>query len=281
MELSERAEKEFLKQLGQHLVALCGSYVPLNDDGEPAGPATFYSYTGTVFEILGKWCIATAGHCLKNLEKASNHPKILIETQVLADYFGPRATSETPLPFKPLEEGFLYVYEDGLDFGFVVLGDLWRQNLVRNNVIPFTSRQWQFPDDLDFEKHAIVGFPDEYTGGDTSADSMVGRVKPSYVPLNRLPDDKTKKFARFKGEILDKGNQKRIEGMSGGPIFGFFREGGEVKYLLNALQSSWDERSTIFGCPIPTMMACLEQKLQNYQKADKTAEPRDTERTSE
>lgn len=101
MSLGQQSDQAFLKHLGQHLVAMCGSYVQLNDNGEPVGPRTFYSYTGTVFEILGKWCIATAGHCLKSLEKATNHPKILIETQVLADYFGPRATNETPLPFKP------------------------------------------------------------------------------------------------------------------------------------------------------------------------------------
>ncbi len=266
MRTSEPSDKAFLKHLGQHLVAMCGSYVHLNDKGDPVQPPTFYSYTGTVVEILGHWCIATAGHCLQKLEEANNHKKILIETQILADYFGPNATNNTPIPFKPLEEGFLYVDENGLDFGLVVLSDLWRQNLARNGIMPFTSKQWYFPTDHKFESYAIVGFPDEYTGGASSLDtkSMIGHVKPSYVPLDRLPDDTQETFPQFKAEILDKGNQQSIKGMSGGPIFGFFHEAGEVKYLLVAIQSRWDKRSIVFGCPIQTMMKCLEQKLRDH-----------------
>ena len=171
-----------------------------------------------------------------------------------------------PLPFKPLEEGFLYVDYEGLDFGLVIISDLWRQNLERNGIVPFTSRQWHFPATHAFEKYAIVGFPDEYTGTAVSngQEPLIGQVKPCYVPVERLPDDTRKSFPRFKGKILDMGNQQRIEGMSGGPIFGFFYEGGHVKYLLLALQSTWDERSTVFGCPIPTMMKCLEQKIREY-----------------
>lgn len=266
MHTDEQSDRAFLKHLGQHLVAMCGSYVHLNNKGEPVGSPTFYSYTGTVFEILGRWCIGTAGHCLKSLEDATNHPKVLVEAQVLADYFGPKATNNMSFPFKPLEEGLLYVDQDGLDFGLVILSDLWKQNLARNGIVPFTPKQWHFPADHEFESYAIVGFPDEYTGGAASFDtkSMVGHVKPSYIPLQRLPDDTKETFTRFKGEILHKGTQERIKGMSGGPIFGFFRAAGEVKYLLVALQSRWDERSTVFGCSIPNMMLCIEHKLNEY-----------------
>ena len=97
-------EKAFIKVLGTHLVALCGSYVQLDDNGEQIGEPKFYSYTGTVIEILGTWCIATAGHCIERIEKANRHPNVRIETQVLADYFGPGATNFVPIPFKPLGE---------------------------------------------------------------------------------------------------------------------------------------------------------------------------------
>lgn len=219
-----------------------------------------------VFEVLGRWCVATAGHCLRHLEQATSHPKVRVESQVLADYFGPNVTNAMSVPFKPLDEGFLYVDEDGLDFGLVVISDLWRQNLARNGIVPFTSRQWHFPATHSFEKYAIVGFPDEYTGTAVlnMQEPLIGQVKPCYVPVERLSDDTSKSFPRFKGQILDMGNQQRIEGMSGGPIFGFFHEGGQVKYLLLALQSSWDERSIVYGCPIPTMMKCLEQKVRHY-----------------
>ena len=118
-----------------------------------------------------------------------------------------------------------------------------------------------------FERHAIIGFPDEYTGGHPSSSgaSMVGYVKPTYVPIRRLADDTSRTYKRFKGEIIDRGNQESIKGMSGGPIFGFYREGPDVKYLLEALQSEWDKVSIVYACPIKTMMTVLEKRLQEYQ----------------
>jgi hypothetical protein len=262
MQHDEQSDKAFLKHLGQHLVAICGSYV----QSAAKGQSQFYSYTGTVFEIQGRWCIATAGHCLRQLEEATSSPQLRVESQVLADCFGPNATNNMPLPFKPLEEGFLYVDEDGLDFGLILISDLWKQNLERNGIIPFTSKQWHFPTTQGFEGYAIVGFPDEYTGTVVSNEQepLIGHVKPCYVPIARLPNDTSNSFPRFMGQILDKGNQQSIVGMSGGPIFGFFREGGQVKYLLLALQSTWDKRSTVFGCLIPAMIKCLEQKVRDY-----------------
>jgi hypothetical protein len=267
MEPDELSAKTFLLNLGQHLVAMCGSYVPLTDKGEPAGPATFYSYTGTILEIFDTWFIATAGHCLQSIKDATDHPKIRVEAQVLADYFGPKATNDTPIPFKPLEQGYLFIDEEGLDYGFVVVSDLWKKNLERNGIVPFTSRQWKFPANLAFERYAVVGFPDEYTDGSATLNStsMTGYVNPAYVPVERMSDDTSKTFPRFKGRILDKGNQKSIKGMSGGPIFGFFHEAGEAKYLLVALQSTWDERSKVFGCAIPVIMRHLEHKIREYQ----------------
>jgi hypothetical protein len=256
-------DKQFLMQLGQHLVALCGSYVKLNENGEPSGPPAFYSYTGTVLEINGKWCIATAGHCLKHLESAIDHPKVRVEAQVLADYFGPNSTNQNPLPFKPLEQESLYVDDDGLDFGLVYINELWKKNLARNGIVPFSSKQWNFPDDLKFESYAIVGFPDEFTGGSASQNdrSMVGHLMPSYIPLCRHPDDTSETYQQFRAEIVDRGDQKSIVGMSGGPIFGFFREDGEVKYLLVALQSWWDKKRTVFGCLTKKMMEFVELKI--------------------
>jgi hypothetical protein len=265
-------EKAFLKYFGQHLVAICGSYVTVDDKGKRGQPK-FYSYTGTVFEICGKWVLATAGHCLESLENASNDPQVLIETEVLADYFGPSATNQTPLPFKPLEQGFLYVNEDGLDFGFVFISDLWRECLARNKVIPFTTKQWNFPAGHQFDSYGIVGFPDKFTGNTPSVnlDKMIGHVRPTFLPIMRLPNDQTKKFERFKGELTVPIDKKIIKGMSGGPIVGFFREDDQNKYLLQALQSSWGKKSIVFGCPIRTMMEFLEEKMQEYVRNSRTA----------
>jgi hypothetical protein len=145
--------------------------------------------------------------------------------------------------------------------------------LKANGIVPLTAGQWNYSGTVAFEHHAIVGFPDEYTGGNMSSSgvSMIGHVTPSYVPIRRVDDDTSPTHARFKGEIIDKGAQNSIRGMSGGPIFGFFRDGGERKYLLEALQSEWDKTSIVFACPIKTIMTVLERRLQEYQAERQTA----------
>jgi hypothetical protein len=264
-------EKEILSDLGRHIVAICGSYVPLNNKGEPSDKPSFYSYTGTVFELLGAWYIVTAGHVLRRLEEATNSPAVRIEAQVLADYFGVRTTNRMPLPFKPLEQHCSYIDDDslGLDFGLVSISPLFRKNLDANGILPLSSRQWNFPSAVAFEQHGVVGFPDEYTDGfpSSSGASMVGWVKPTYVPIRRIADDTSKKFARFKGEIIDRGDQESIRGMSGGPIFGFYREGQDTKYLLEALQVEWDRSSLVYGCPVKAMMGVLQARLEEYLRA--------------
>ena len=105
-------EQRFLKHLGRHIVALCGRYVYLDESGKQVGEPMFYSYTGTVFAILGSWCIVTAGHVLRGIETASNNKKVRIDSQVLADYCGVGATNHDPIPFKPLEQGWMYIDEE-------------------------------------------------------------------------------------------------------------------------------------------------------------------------
>ena len=266
MHSAEHLDKAFLKHLGQHLVAMCGSYVAINDKGEPTGPTSFYSYTGTVIQIHDKWCILTAGHCLEKLEAASKNTTIRIECQVLADYFGPNVTNTHSIPFQPLEQGILYVDQDGLDFGLVIVNTLLKMNLARNGIVPFTSQQWHFPAEKVFDSYAIIGFPDEYTevASPSGATSMSGNIKPTYVPLQRLADDTQHAYPQFKAEIVDMGSQQSIVGMSGGPILGIFREACETKYLLVALQSRWNEIDTVLGCLIPNVMACVQEKLNEY-----------------
>jgi hypothetical protein len=146
-----------------------------------------------------------------------------------------------------------------LDFGLIFVRPFFTASLQRNGITPLTAGQWNYPNTVAFDQHAIVGFPDEYTDCDA--------VQPSYVPIRRLADDTSKTFTRFKGQIIDKGDQESIKGMSGGPIFGFYKEGADFKYLLEALHVAWDKSTIVYGCPIKTIMTVLQVRLQQYQQS--------------
>ena len=56
--------------------------------------------------------------------------------------------------------------------------------------------------------------------------------------------------------------------MSGGPIVGFYREGGETKYLLHAIQSTWNERGTVYGCYVRETMQVVMAAAAAEQAAE-------------
>ena len=59
-----------------------------------------------------------------------------------------------------------------------------------------------------------------------------------------------------------------IEGMSGGPIFGFYKnEKNELRYWLIALQSTWLKNAHIIkACPTRLQGFFLEKMMNKYRK---------------
>jgi hypothetical protein len=259
MDPQTERDKAMLGHFCRHVVALCGRYEHLGPNGEVTKELTAYNYTGTLLEVGGKWFIATAGHCLQSMIDAAANPRVRVSEQTLVDYAGSAATSRLPTPFKPLEHPHYHIDDQavGVDFGLIHLRSFYRTGLEANGVIPFGPKQWTFPDEVHFENHGIIGFPDEYTTTDRDAAGryLAGMIKPTMVIVRRVPDDSETKMPRFKGELLGMGAQQSIKGMSGGPILGFYMHGADLKYHLVALQSQWSkDRQVVYGCPVAEFM---------------------------
>jgi hypothetical protein len=90
---------------------------------------------------------------------------------------------------------------------------------------------------------------------------MILITEVSDVPSN-LPHTQ---FPRFIGKISDDCTLDSIRGMSGGPIFGFDKEGN--RYWIVAVQSSKLESSDlsrdnlVFACPIPVFARLVEEMI--------------------
>lgn len=273
-----------LRALCQHVVAMVGKYVILDEQGRLTGPPKPYSYTGCIFENRGNWFIATAGHVITALNKVAGNPRCRIQSAYLASQFGLGTRSDYPIPFNPLDQPKLPLDESklGLDLGLIYLRPYYRMHLKADGIIPFTPKQWCFPDDLVFESFGVVGFPDEYTLPETGTGVPPGTasIRPVFVPLKKEADDTSKAMRRFQATIIDKGDQNSIVGMSGGPIVGFYREGGESKYLLHAIQSSWNEQDTVYGCYVQDSMrvviavAAAERELEEATGNNSTLDPK-------
>src|SRR6185437_14448429 len=94
--------------LCQHLVCLCVRYVPVDAQGDQSGKEKLRRYSCFVVSLRGKWFLATAGHCLKELAEPLAAGKIQIVRAYLVDYVGHRDTVQrvTPFHFNVTEQRF-------------------------------------------------------------------------------------------------------------------------------------------------------------------------------
>src|SRR5689334_4459058 len=98
--------------LTRHLVCLCGSYQYEGHSPAPPREPTFYHYTGFVITLWDEWFIATAGHCLRRLERAAADPAYKFSERWLVNFARPSTTPGIPAYFNPLEHPRYAIHRD-------------------------------------------------------------------------------------------------------------------------------------------------------------------------
>jgi hypothetical protein len=236
-------EKTHLKQLCCHIVVLAGSYQLKN---KPEDTLAF-SYSGCILTNGKDWIWATAGHCFQNLEAAMNHIESKSFQCWLVDYFGASAThKDIPVPFNPLDYSPLWIDQDWIDFGFVVLPNNVKKCLEKNGILPLTNVNHTPAEISLFEGFTLVGIPDEWRTPVILQGKFEGAsIRPCLLPIGKVSNLDN----RLEGKILHKGNLDSVVGMSGGPLFGYRTQGGQITYELVGFQQSWDKKETVYVTP--------------------------------
>jgi hypothetical protein len=74
--------------------------------------------------IEGALYFLTAGHVLKELRELRDNSQVVIENASLADIFGHKRVSNTPIPFDLKSAHLLFIDDEemGLDFGVIPIG---------------------------------------------------------------------------------------------------------------------------------------------------------------
>ena len=127
------------------------------------------------------------------------------------------------------------------------------------------------------EVFALLGLPTCLDGECTRVvphgNGIAGVVHPALVPLQKtqLPPDEMlpSTYSWFVGRVGAAQGLPDIDGMSGGPIFGFFRDAdGQWRYWIVAMQSRWDRDSRIIlACPVPVIARLVEEGIQRHAEA--------------
>lgn len=208
-----------------------------------------------------------AGHTLQKWDTVLRKKRVLVHSSVLADTFGPEATSPQPIPFDFLNEPKFYINEEeeGLDFGLIMLRPYYVQLLDKHGIKAIFEENWINQNRVEFHNYAMLGLPEEFiTTIHSEADQnlqMLGTVSPTLISVQKLapsPENiKKAKYSRFIGQLPPDMPLDSIVGMSGGPIFGFNHD-SPMRYWIVAIQSAWlKTRRITFGCPLPVLANLL------------------------
>jgi len=262
IEIDERRRTKMLEFFCRHLIGLGVTYRHKTEE-DTGKPARFSVSSGTLISIHGMICFLTTGHVLKALDELRNHDGVEIEGAVLVDTLGWKRVSNVPIPFDLKSARLFYIDndQDGLDFGVIALDAHHVRLLARNGVIALTEERWNQQHTVRFDGFAMLGFPEEFTSQRVSA-SGDGMLAPTIFGITRLaapPEDRAPTYyPQFVAQLDPELPLRSVEGMSGGPIFGFRQEGQELRYWVVALQSSWDrQRRITYGCDLPLLASLM------------------------
>ncbi len=253
--------KDFLRLLGSFLVSIVGNAQKVYADGTVYQEREF-AVSGTIVSCDGKWLVLTAGHCVTKYLAAASDPGNRLTQGNLAFCFGKNPATQNPIAFSIPSRSKVVVdcRCQKLDYALFPLDPEEVACLKHNGIKAFPLRVTQADREVCFESFGLVGFPREVVEANENNDNKIvgASIRADYFPLSRMPDDSRDGREWFKGRILDRGKVKSIVGVSGGPIFGFYRQGDDVKCQLLGIQSWWDEENVCFGCTIENISVSFD-----------------------
>jgi hypothetical protein len=267
-----------LSFLCRHLVGLCVTYRHTTE-GEAQLPSRFATCSGTLLLVEGALYFLTAGHVLKSLRELRDCEDVVIEGASLADVFGYRRVSDTPIPFD-LKNAQLFFVDDeelGLDFGVVPIGPHHARLLAKNGMVALSEENWDKQHNVQFDGYVMLGFPAESVSERMSASSQV-RIEATMFAVRGLEpgcDLRKTEYPRFVGQVSDGLPLKSLKGMSGGLIFGFRTE-PQLAYWIVAIQSSWNPQTRkVYGCRLPVLASLMthwaKEKIAVLQETEPNA----------
>ena len=193
--------------------------------------------------------------------------EVCIISSGFADYFED-ASHQHIVPFTYEPDGF-YIDRGDIGLDLPVPIEPTRRAFEANGVVAVSRVNRVRQSSVTFSIYHMLGFPSQPVQNSTVAasDGSIGAfMQPVMVRIDRLdPNDVSGSPATtwFVGRIVPEATIPNIEGMSGGPIYGF-RQGtdGRWYYHVVALQSRWrPESRIIFGCSVPLFAEAVHQAL--------------------
>lgn len=223
-----------------------------------------FAFTAFVLSVRAQWFLITAGHCIKAVEQLIHEHGYKIVQCSLIDTMSLVAKHRHPVPFGYIGSNPIFLSENrDFDYGIIAVTDYYRRLLEANNVQPLNEKVWKKqPSKVDF--YLLLGVPAELIKKDLSTVQITSTLLDVEMLDHRPEEFPESDEPLFYGRIKHGESLSSIEGMSGGPILGFYKnEKGELRYWLIALQSRWLPTSRyIMACSTKLLGEFLEEMVQ-------------------
>lgn len=221
-------------------------------------------FSAFVVSVDGVWLLVTAAHVVDAIDAAKASGMVCRGIFLHDEAAGHSFKGGVALP----KDSFWFkarLDEDGLDYAATPLPTLVQAALERGGIRPVNETAWQYVPPQECEVWALVGIPKEShridrdnfhsrliiiplekaeppAGAPQGEGALYGRLVPSTDPSHPNVDD--------------------IDGMSGGPVFGFKVVDGTLKYWAIGVQAGWRQGSrTANCCLLPAFLHRIQSEL--------------------
>ena len=244
------------RSIGRHFVSLSCVQHPPN-----GGEMRIHVFSGFVVDVAGEWFYVTAGHILRDIQKAMNGSSIF-DIWRLGDQTAGNRFNNAAIPYA-FDPTHWFVLEDadvGLDYATTHLGGLYRQQLEAGGVTAIAKNAWS--DHLTEHDHwALVGIPTETVSYDGKTVISARIVMAPLLPTDPPPLAEQRAQNQFYARLADGSEQfvSDVVGMSGGPVIMLKKVEGAWKYSVIGVQSGWYPSSRVVAvCPFSAFGHSLE-----------------------
>jgi hypothetical protein len=227
----------------------------------------------------GMWFLVTAGHVVKDVRDKLATGQITMHKWRLNDNFASSGLSDEGVPFD--YEGSAKFSEcdlgRGLDYGIIQISRHDQRLMEANGIIAVDESRWISQNAVTCDGFMMLGVPEECSAPFTDEFKRTGyTINATLFAIKACerPEDVVEpENAWFVAKIADELPLDSIIGMSGGPIFGFRKEGDQLRYWVWAIQSWWDKcRRIAFGCRVaafaPMIAEGINRALDNEDDAE-------------